>query len=115
MKVIEKNQKRILIEHDNQRVAISPDLYHQYLDGKLTPDDLLMNGVMMSVRWSDFIDINVTAEDIECKLHQHGIHTADDLLKNMQAVNGAIFSALGVTAGTLHKAVKSSKNNSGGN
>lgn len=107
LKVVEKNKNKVLIEHNNQRFLLTWDLYNQYQNGKLTPDDLTMSGIPVSVQWSDFIDLShLTSESIEFFLHQRGIHTIDDLLNNMQKVNGAIFAAMGITGSNLYKKVK---------
>ena len=109
MKVIEKTQNRIIVEHDNFRSMVTYEMFGNYQNGVLTADDLLNNGVPISVQWSDFLDINVTAKDVENELYRRGIHTVEDLLNKQQAVTGAILAAMGETAGTIYKKVKKSK------
>ena len=111
MKVIEKTTNKILIEHENQRYIVTYDSYSNYQNGKLTPNELTQVGIPVSIKWSDFIDSIPTPEQIEQYLHQYGIHTVEDLQKNIQAVNGAIFASLGITASSLYKRVKQSKRN----
>jgi len=106
MKVIEKTNNRIVIEHNNFRTIVSPDMFAEYENGFQTADDLSENGIPVSVKWSDFIDIYITGNDIEQTLYQHGIHTVDDLLKNPAAVSGAILATIGLSAGTIYKLVK---------
>lgn len=109
MKVINRTNNKILIEHNNFRVLITQEMLNHYENGLYTPDELVNAGVPVSIRWSDFISLDVTPEKIESIFYQHGIHTLDDLLKKSQQVTGAILTAVGLTSGSIYKSVENNK------
>ena len=109
MKVINKNSNRVTIEHNNFRSVVTPELYKEFEDGILTAEELIESGIPVSIQWSDFITVNITAKDIELELHKQGIHTLDDLLKNTQKVSGAILTTMGLSAGIIYKHVERAK------
>jgi hypothetical protein len=109
MKVINKTDNRVLIEHNNFRSMVTQELYRQFEEGILSPEELVEVGLPVSVQWSDFISLSATPEDIEATLHQRGIHTLEDLLKSSQAVSGAVLATIGLTASSIYNAVKNSQ------
>ncbi len=61
-------------------------------DGAI-PEDVLDKAPQYGIPWAKEIKVKATAEDIEIALHNAGIWTADDALKNSNRIIGAINAA----------------------
>lgn len=63
-------------------------------------------GLPYGIDFAEFIDIEVTPQDIQTSLHNAGIWTVDDLLHRPREVQGAINSAYGAVLQNLLRNVK---------
>ena len=107
MKLIRTRRQNVEIEHENRRVIIPRSDYDDYTNGKVDSDYLLTVGIPVSIEWADYLEgVYLDGDKIMNALHQHGIHTTDDLMNNPARFTGAIMSALGITGSGLAKRVK---------
>lgn len=63
-------------------------------------------GLPYGIEWADFVDIEVTPQDIQSSLRNAGIWTVDDLLHRPREVQGAINAAYGAVLQNLLRNVK---------
>lgn len=74
-------------------------------DGAI-PEDVLEKAPLYGVPWAKEIKVKATAEDIENALHNAGIWTAEDALKNGNAIIGAINAAHKTSLATILRVAK---------
>ena len=101
VKVMKIDKKAALVEYrdDNgvkQRCLIPEE---SLKNGNVVRDELLSASIPYGVDWEyqlDGVVGKVTSEIIAEEFHKVGLWTADDIMKNPAAVQGALMSAYGI-------------------
>lgn len=102
VKIILRKKMAVLVEYSDKnalrRVSIPfSSLIEDKSGDTYVYEDMLDQGLPYGVPWSDKLVINaVKPEDVENSLHEFGIWTGEDALKNPQAVQLAVMSSMGI-------------------
>jgi len=115
VKVIDCKEGSALVEwvtEDGLKRVYVPE--KKIVDG-MCLDKVLDAGIPYGVPWAQFLDVSeVTPENIQRTLYQHGIWTAEDIMADPTTALRAVQAACRRLTGSLLKAAKETRVKSGG-
>ena len=110
IRIVSSRGKGAVVEWVEKGKAFRKVVPVSKIKGKQIEQGVLDKSPDYGVPWAKEVNPNASAEDIEAALHNAGVWTSEDAMKNPQAVIGAINTAYKSDLAAILRAAKKYKN-----